>query len=113
LITAFDAIHDQARPAEGLAGIARALRGEGSFLMQDIAGTSHVDRDCDHPMSPFLYTVSCMHCMTVSLSADGAGLGAMWGSETASKMLGDAGFSQVEIRSLPHDVINHYYSARK
>ena len=35
LVTAFDAIHDQARPAAVLSGIARALRSGGFFLMQD------------------------------------------------------------------------------
>jgi ubiquinone/menaquinone biosynthesis C-methylase UbiE len=113
LITAFDAVHDQARPAELLAGIARALRDDGVFLMQDIAGTSHVDRDIDHPLGAFLYTISCMHCMSVSLADEGAGLGAMWGSETACRMLAEAGFGDVKVESLPHDVINYYYTARK
>ena len=36
LITAFDAIHDQARPDLVLANISRALRPDGVFLMQDI-----------------------------------------------------------------------------
>jgi 2-polyprenyl-3-methyl-5-hydroxy-6-metoxy-1,4-benzoquinol methylase len=36
LITAFDAIHDQARPARVLEGIAAALKPEGKFLMVDI-----------------------------------------------------------------------------
>jgi hypothetical protein len=51
--------------------------------------------------------------MTVSLSDGGMGLGAMWGSETATRMLGEAGFGDVQFESLPHDVINHYYTARK
>ncbi|MGH0032033.1 MAG: class I SAM-dependent methyltransferase [Myxococcota bacterium] len=113
LITAFDAIHDQVEPDAVLAGIARALRADGVFLMQDIAGTSHVHEDVDHPIGTFLYTVSCMHCMTVSLANDGAGLGAMWGRQTALRMLADAGFGNVEVKSLPHDVINLYYTARK
>jgi 2-polyprenyl-3-methyl-5-hydroxy-6-metoxy-1,4-benzoquinol methylase len=113
VITAFDAIHDQADPEAVLAGISRALRPDGTFLMQDIAGSSHVHHDADHPVGPFLYTVSCMHCMTVSLSAGGAGLGAMWGRETACRMLAEAGFAKVDVRSLPHDVINYYYVARK
>jgi ubiquinone/menaquinone biosynthesis C-methylase UbiE len=113
LITAFDAIHDQARPDAVLAGIARALRADGLFLMQDIAGSSHHHEDVDHPVGTFLYTVSCMHCMTVSLANDGAGLGAMWGRETACRMLAEAGFGNVEVKSLPHDVINDYYTARK
>ncbi|MEM7410882.1 MAG: class I SAM-dependent methyltransferase [Myxococcota bacterium] len=113
LITAFDAIHDQARPDRVLAGIARALRPEGVFLMQDIAGSSRVDQDVDHPAAPLLYTISCMHCMTVSLANDGMGLGAMWGAETAVRMLNEAGFREVDVRNLPHDVMNYYYTARK
>lgn len=113
LITAFDAIHDQARPERVLAGIAGALRPDGVFLMQEIAGTSHLHRDVENPVGPFLYTVSCMHCMTVSLSQGGAGLGAMWGAETARRMLHEAGFVDVQVQSLPHDVLNHYYTARR
>src|SRR3972149_2784039 len=41
LVTAFDAIHDQARPDQVLAGIARVLRPDGVFLMQDIAASSY------------------------------------------------------------------------
>jgi SAM-dependent methyltransferase len=113
VITAFDAIHDQADPEAVLAGISRALRPDGTFLMQDIGGSSHVHHDVGHPVGTFLYTVSCMHCMTVSLSAGGAGLGAMWGRETACRMLAEAGFAKVDVRTLPHDVINFYYVARK
>jgi len=113
LITAFDAIHDQAAPAAVLASIAAALRPDGTFLMQDIAGTSAVHEDAAHPLATFLYTVSCLHCMTVSLAAGGAGLGAMWGQRTARRMLAEAGFGSVEVRALPHDPINLYYVARK
>jgi len=109
LVTAFDAIHDQAKPAAVLAAVAGALRPGGVFLMQEIGGSSHVHKDVEHPMGPFLYTVSCMHCMTVSLATGGDGLGAMWGSEMASRMLEDAGFERVEIENLEHDVINQYY----
>ncbi len=113
LVTAFDAIHDQARPAAVLTNVARALRPGGTFLMQEIRGTSHVHRDAEHPLAPFLYTVSCLHCMTVSLAAGGAGLGAMWGAERAIRMLGDAGLPDVEVRRLPHDPMNDYYVVRK
>lgn len=109
LITAFDAIHDQARPDNVLAGIARVLRPDGTFLMQDIAGSSHLHKNIDHPIAPLLYTISCMHCMSVSLAQDGAGLGAMWGEEKACEMLNDAGFSKVEVKKLSHDFQNNFY----
>jgi len=113
LITAFDAIHDQADPARVLAGIYRALKDHGTFLMQDIAGSSDVHRNIGHPIGPFLYTISCMHCMTVSLAQGGAGLGAMWGEETALAMLREAGFTSVQVQQLPHDVQNSYYIVGK
>jgi 2-polyprenyl-3-methyl-5-hydroxy-6-metoxy-1,4-benzoquinol methylase len=113
LITAFDAIHDQARPGLVLDGIAAALRPGGTFLMQDIRGSRHVEKNLDHPIAPFLYTISAMHCMTVSLAAGGDGLGTMWGEETALEMLAAAGFRAVEVRQLPHDIMNNFYVARK
>jgi 2-polyprenyl-3-methyl-5-hydroxy-6-metoxy-1,4-benzoquinol methylase len=112
LITAFDAIHDQARPDRVLGQIAEALRPGGVFLMQDISGTSHVHRDAEHPLGTFLYTISCMHCMSVSLACGGPGLGAMWGREKALEMLDAAGFKDVRVETLDHDPMNFYYIAR-
>jgi SAM-dependent methyltransferase len=111
LITAFDAIHDQKAPRQVLAGIARALRPGGTFLMQDIAGSSHHHTDRDHPLGAFLYTISCMHCMSVSLAQGGEGLGAMWGQERALEYLNAAGFGRVQVHSLEHDVQNFFYVA--
>ena len=113
LITTFDAVHDQADPAAVLKGIADALKDDGVYLMQDIAGSSHHHGDMDHPIGPLLYTVSTMHCMTVSLAQDGEGLGAMWGEEKANEMLKEAGFTKVEVKQLPHDFQNYYYIATK
>jgi 2-polyprenyl-3-methyl-5-hydroxy-6-metoxy-1,4-benzoquinol methylase len=113
LVTAFDAIHDQAQPAKVLRGIAEALRPDGRFLMVDIAGASDVHGNLDHPFAPFLYTVSCMHCMTVSLAEGGEGLGAMWGEETARRMLGEAGFTGLTMTRIEADPINAYWVAHK
>ncbi|MGD2109427.1 MAG: class I SAM-dependent methyltransferase [Phycisphaerae bacterium] len=113
LVTAFDAIHDQADPAGVLSGIHRALNPEGLFLMQDIAASSHLHKNMDHPIGPFLYTISTTHCMSVSLAQGGAGLGTVWGEELARDMLAEAGFDDVEVKQLPHDMINSYYLARR
>jgi SAM-dependent methyltransferase len=109
LICTFDAIHDQAQPATVLRNIYQALRPGGVYLMQDIGGSSHVEKNLDHPLAPFLYTISTMHCMTVSLAENGAGLGTMWGKELALQMLREAGFTNVQIHELPHDPINYFY----
>ena len=113
LITTFDAIHDQAKPDVVLRAIFNALCPDGIYLMQDIRASSNVDGNLEHPVAPLLYTISCMHCMTVSLAANGMGLGAMWGEEKALEMLKEAGFSSVEIKRLEHDFQNNYYIVRK
>ncbi|HUZ45437.1 MAG TPA: class I SAM-dependent methyltransferase [Terriglobia bacterium] len=112
-ITTFDAIHDQAKPLNVLKGIYRALKPRGHYLMQDIRGSSHVHRNLGHPIGTFLYTISTMHCMTVSLAQGGEGLGAMWGEERAREYLRIAGFRSIETRQLPHDVQNNWYVVRK
>lgn len=112
-ITAFDSIHDQARPAEVLKAIARALRPGGVFLMLDIRASSLLEENMKHPLAPFLYTISCNHCMTVSLAENGAGLGTMWGEQLASQMLRDAGFTQLEVKHVKGDIANSYYIASK
>lgn len=113
LVVTFDAIHDQARPLAVLKGIARTLKDDGVYLMQDIRSSSHVHGDLDHPMGTLLYTISCMHCMTVSLAQGGEGLGAMWGRERATRLLREAGFNQIEVQTLEHDPQNDYYISRK
>jgi 2-polyprenyl-3-methyl-5-hydroxy-6-metoxy-1,4-benzoquinol methylase len=113
LITTFDAVHDQGRPLHVLAGIQRALRSDGVYLMQEIRGSSHVEKNLDHPLAPFLYTVSCMHCMTVSLAQGGEGLGAMWGEEKIRDYLTRAGFRSIEKHELSHDITNDWYVVRR
>jgi SAM-dependent methyltransferase len=112
LITTFDAVHDQAQPRAVLRNIRRALTADGTYLMQDIGASSEIHENVDHPMGPLLYTVSCMHCMTVSLADDGEGLGAMWGEQQAKAYLAEAGFESVVVHRLAHDVQNYYYVCR-
>jgi len=113
LITAFDSIHDQARPAQVLKSIEKALRPAGIFFMFDVRASSLLEENMKHPLAPFLYTVSCNHCMTVSLAEDGAGLGTMWGEQVASQMLREAGFTQLEVKHVKGDIANSYYIASK
>ncbi len=112
-ITTFDAVHDQAKPFNVLKGIRRALRNDGWYLMQDIKGSSHVHKNKSHPIGTFLYTVSCLHCMTVSLAQGGEGLGAMWGEEKTREYLARAGFRSVEKHELTHDIQNNWYVVTK
>jgi SAM-dependent methyltransferase len=112
LVTTFDAVHDQADPDAVVRNIRRALAPDGVYLAQDIDASSSHHGDLDHPLGPLLYTISCLHCMTVSLARGGRGLGAMWGRDRARQLFEAAGFSEVEIHTLDHDPQNAYYVCR-
>jgi SAM-dependent methyltransferase len=101
LILAFDAIHDQARPEIVLSAIAHALAPHGIFFMVEHKFSSDLAKNLGNPFAPLYYSLSTFHCMTVSLAEGGAGLGAMWGEETARRMLAEAGFTEVEVVDSP------------
>lgn len=113
VITVFDAIHDQAHPATVLDNIHRALRPGGVLLMVDIKASTQLEDNVGVPLATYLYTVSTMHCMSVSLGLDGDGLGTCWGRQLATSMLADAGFADVIVREIESDAFNYYYIARK
>lgn len=112
-VTAFDSIHDQTQPLQALRGIHHILDRGGFFSMIDIAASSNLTDNLDHPMGPFLYTVSLMHCMPVGLVDEGTGLGMMWGQEKAVSMLKEAGFENIEVLEMPYDAFNLHFLCRK
>jgi ubiquinone/menaquinone biosynthesis C-methylase UbiE len=111
--TAFDAIHDQTQPLRVLKGVHAILKSGGYFSMVDIAASSNLSDNLDHPMGPFLYTVSLMHCMPVGLVKGGTGLGMMWGREKAAEMLREAGFDQVRVDEILDDPFNLHFLCKK
>ena len=112
LITAFDAIHDQADPAGVLRRICAALHPDGLFLMLDVWASSELADNVGTPMAPYLYTMSTMHCVSVSLAAGGPGLGTAWCHQTATRMLREAGFTDVQLFERV-DPANSLYVARR
>jgi hypothetical protein len=80
--------------------------------MVDDRASSLLQENLDHPIGPFLYGVSTMHCMTVSLALGGEGLGTVWGEQKAGELLAEAGFVDVAVHTQPGDPFNNYYVAR-
>jgi SAM-dependent methyltransferase len=111
LVMAIDAVHDQVKPDRVLSNVAAALRPGGTFFMVDVRASSHPHQNIALPLGTFLYTMSCMHCVSVSLAGGGPGLGAAWGEELALRMLEEAGFSSVRVEHLEGDLLNNYYVA--
>jgi SAM-dependent methyltransferase len=112
LVLTFDAIHDQAHPADVLDNIRRALRPDGTYLMVDINAQSNLEDNLELPWASFLYAISTLHCMSVSLGQGGDGLGTVWGLQTAERMLHEAGFGSVDVIHLEEDPFNAYFVAR-
>jgi SAM-dependent methyltransferase len=112
-VFAIDAIHDQATPAAVLRQVHDALAPGGTFVMVDMAASSNLEENLDNPFGPWLYSVSTLHCMTVSLASGGVGLGAAWGEQTARRMLDEAGFGEVVVHPAPGMVSNIVYVTRR
>ena len=66
-----------------------------------------------NPFAPLLYAVSTLHCLTVSLAHNGAGLGTAWGEQVARQMLADAGFRDVVVHEAPADPMDAIFVTRK
>lgn len=113
LITTFDVIHDLARPREILRSIAGALADGGTYLMGDIAASSKLEENTDHPLGPTLHLFSVFYCMTTSLAQGGEGLGTVWGEQKAQELLAEAGFTKVEANHIEGDPIHVFYVATK
>jgi SAM-dependent methyltransferase len=111
VVMSFDAIHDQVDPVAVLAHIHEALRPGGRYVMLEPSGSSNLEDNMAHPLAPWVYGVSVLHCMTVSLAHGGAGLGTMWGRERATAMLEAAGFREVDVREAPGDPLDSFFVA--
>lgn len=113
VVFSFDAIHDQVDPHAAVARIFDALTSGGTYVMVEPAVSSHLEDNIDNPMAPWLYGVSTLHCLTVSLAHDGAGLGTAWGHQRASRLLADVGFVDVAVHDAPGDPLDAIFVATK
>ncbi len=105
-----DAIHDQAAPQQVLEAARQALRPQGVLVMVEPTATGDLDQDVQNPIAVMGYATSLSHCVQVSLAEDGPGLGGMWGSVGARRLLA-AGFTDVQEHHSPSDCT--VYAARR
>ena len=109
----FDALHDQVDPVGVLDRIHTALTPGGVFVMKEPHAADSLEDNLANPMAPLLYSVSTLHCMTVSLAHGGAGIGTVFGEGLARRMLADAGFREIEVLPAPGDPGDAIYVSRK
>ncbi len=113
IVTTFDAIHDQAQPAIVLSNIHRAVKPGGHYLCVEPKAASSLAENMTDPMATFQYTVSTMHCMSVSIAGGGEGLGTAWGTELTTEFLETAGFEDITMAEVRADRANSHFVCRK
>jgi SAM-dependent methyltransferase len=109
----FNSVHDQARPLQVLSSIRSILEPGGTFLMNEPRISSNLEDNIGNPVAPMTYAISLLHCMTVSLAVDGAGLGTGWGEQVALGLLAVAGFGPVEVHDAPDDPGNAIFGTHR
>ncbi|KAI9031500.1 methyltransferase type 12 [Hyaloraphidium curvatum] len=111
VIMTLDVVHDLPDPLRGLKEIMAALKPTGLYIMVEPRCSNRLEENIGSA-GQFLYSVSCMHCMTQSLAQGGLGLGAAWGPARAEKFCRDAGATSFEEFPVPNPG-NAFYGVRK
>jgi 2-polyprenyl-3-methyl-5-hydroxy-6-metoxy-1,4-benzoquinol methylase len=99
LVTAFDVLHDIARPRAVCEAVRRALTARGTWLLVEINCAERPEANAG-PVATILYGTSVLFCLPTSLANGAEGLGTLGLPETRIRELcQEAGFGRV--RRLP------------
>ena len=104
----FEALHDMAHPVEALAATRRSLRPDGRVVVMEegaeeqfAPGGSEIER--------LLAASSVLHCLPVGRSQpDSAATGALFRPDTMRRYAEGAGYSNVEVAPIEHDLFRFY-----
>jgi SAM-dependent methyltransferase len=109
----FDALHDQVDPAGVLGRIRASLAAEGVFVLREPHAADRLEDNIGNPMAAVQYSVSVMHCLTVSLAHAGAGIGLAFGEGHARRLLTEAGFADPQLHPAPGQPFDVVYVTRR
>ena len=110
-MTTFDCLHDMTDPASAMRRIRAAIRPDGVWLIADVKAQGSYEAEvAKNPMTPMMYGISVLTCMSSALSeAGGAGLGTLGMSEDlARRMTREAGFASFEALDLGNPIHAFY-----
>lgn len=111
LVMAFNCVHDMSHPVDALRGVRTALAHDGWFLWSEARVSDRLEENLT-PLGRSVYAASCMHCMTVALTDDGAGLGVAIGEGTVRRLASEAGFSRCDVLGVEHPFHRVYLLAK-
>lgn len=109
-ITSFDAIHDMVDPRGAVRAIRRALADDGTYMMMEVKGGETLTENLN-PLGALMYSMSTLHCLTVSLAHGGEGIGTLMGERKARELAEEAGFTRFRRLPIEH-AMNVFYEIR-
>jgi 2-polyprenyl-3-methyl-5-hydroxy-6-metoxy-1,4-benzoquinol methylase len=108
LITAFECVHDMARPVEALRAMRAVLAPGGIVLIAD-ERTAETFTAPGDDLERMLYGFSVLHCLPVGLAeTPSAGTGTLMRPDTLRGYATEAGFRAVDILPIEHDLWRFY-----
>jgi SAM-dependent methyltransferase len=92
-VSTFDVVHDAVDPVGLMSAIRRSLKGDGTYLVQEVNVSDKVEENM-LPLGKMVYSISTLYCMTTSLAHGGAGIGTAMGEKKARELASAAGFKR-------------------
>ena len=99
----FDALHDMGDPIGAAKHINDILVEDGTFMLVEPLAGDTLEENLDNPLSALFYGFSTLVCVPCSKAQEvGLGLGAQAGQARLTKVLNEAGFTQVRRTTETH-----------
>jgi 2-polyprenyl-3-methyl-5-hydroxy-6-metoxy-1,4-benzoquinol methylase len=109
LVLALEMIHDLARPVEALATMRRLGKPDALQLVMDEKVAETFEAPTDNPVERLMYAASVLHCLPVGRNeSPSAATGTVMRPATFTAYATTAGFSNVEIAPIEHDLFRFY-----
>ena len=108
LVTVFEAVHDMSRPVDVLRSLRGLLAEDGAVIVMDerVAETFTAPGD---EIERIMYTYSVLCCLPVGRSEQpSAATGTVMRPETLRRYATEAGFAEVEVLPIEHEVFRFY-----
>ena len=108
LATAFECIHDMARPVDVLRAVRRTLVDDGAMLVVDEKARDDFTGEADR-LESYLYGWSLFECLPAGMDhVSSAGTGAVMRPDTLRGYAQEAGFTRFEVLPIEHDSFRLY-----
>jgi len=108
VVCCFESLHDMARPVEALSAMRSMLAPGGTVFIADERAEPFLPDNPD-PIQHLLYAASVLHCLPVGRSeAPSAATGTVMQTATLERYARDAGFDNVDVLPIEHDMFRFY-----